>query len=37
MRTLTVALGERSLPIHIGPGLLRRGDLIAPHLQQKRR
>ncbi|HNL20531.1 MAG TPA: 3-dehydroquinate synthase [Rhodocyclaceae bacterium] len=36
MRTLTVALGERSYPIHIGPGLLRRGDLIAPHLQQKK-
>ena len=31
MRTLTVALGERSYPIHVGDGLLRRaGDLLAP-------
>lgn len=36
MQTLTVALGERSYPIHIGAGLLERGDLIAPHLKQKK-
>ena len=31
MRTLTVALGERSYPIHVGEGLLRRaGELLAP-------
>ena len=31
MRTLTVALGERSYPIHVGDGLLRRaGELLAP-------
>lgn len=33
--TLTVNLGDRSYPIHIGPGLLGRGDLIAPHLPQR--
>lgn len=33
MRTLNVALGERSYPIHIGPGLLARADLILPHLK----
>ena len=36
MQTLTVDLGERSYPIHIGPGLLDRADLITPHLAQKR-
>jgi 3-dehydroquinate synthase len=36
MRTLTVALGERSYPIHIGPGVLERPDLIAERLPQKR-
>jgi 3-dehydroquinate synthase len=36
MQTLTVQLGERSYPIHIGPGLLGRVDLIAPHLAQPR-
>ena len=36
MQTLTVDLGDRSYPIHIGPGLLDRADLIAPHLAQKR-
>ena len=31
MRTLTVALGERSYPIHVGDGLLRRaGELLGP-------
>ncbi len=32
MRTLTVALGERSYPIHIGAGLLGDARLVAPHL-----
>lgn len=32
--TLGVNLGDRSYPIHIGPGLLDRGDLIRPHLPQ---
>jgi len=32
VRTLEVALGERSYPIHIGAGLLGRADLLAPHL-----
>lgn len=36
MQTLTVALGERSYPIHIGPGLLRQAELIVPHLLQPR-
>jgi 3-dehydroquinate synthase len=36
MQTLTVDLGDRSYPIHIGPGLLDQADLIAPHLTQKR-
>ncbi len=36
MQTLTVDLGERSYPIHIGPGLIGRADLLAPHLAQKR-
>ena len=36
MRTLTVDLADRSYPIHIGPGLLERGELIATHLSQKR-
>ena len=35
MRTLTVALGERSYPIHIGPGLLQQAGLILPHLKSK--
>jgi 3-dehydroquinate synthase len=34
MQTLTVALGERSYPIHIGPGLLKRPELIAARLPQ---
>ena len=36
MRTLEVALGERSYPIHIGPNLLERHDLITPHLSTPR-
>ncbi|MDO8811384.1 MAG: 3-dehydroquinate synthase [Gallionella sp.] len=36
MQTLTVGLGERSYPIHIGSGLLFRGDLLLPHLPHKR-
>lgn len=36
MQTLTVALGERSYPIHIGPGLLTRAELLVPHLAQPR-
>ncbi|MHB1060361.1 MAG: 3-dehydroquinate synthase [Thiobacillus sp.] len=36
MRTLTVDLGDRSYPIHIGAGLLNQAELILPHLAQKR-
>ena len=36
MQTLTVALDDRSYPIHIGPGLIDRAELILPHLAQKR-
>ena len=36
VQTLTVALGERSYPIHIGPGLLGQAALITPHLAQPR-
>lgn len=36
MQTLTVDLGDRSYPIHIGTGLLDRAELIVPHLAQKR-
>jgi 3-dehydroquinate synthase len=36
MQTLTVDLGDRSYPIHIGAGLMDRADLILPHLPQKR-
>lgn len=36
MQTLTVSLGERSYPIHIGAGLLARADLVAPHFKQKK-
>jgi 3-dehydroquinate synthase len=35
-RTITVGLGDRSYPIHIGPGLLARPDLFAPHLASGR-
>ena len=36
MQTLTVDLGERSYPIHIGPGLLEQAEWLLPHLAQKR-
>jgi len=36
MQTVTVALGERSYPIHIGAGLLARAELFLPHLPQRR-
>jgi len=36
MRTLNVELGERSYPIHVGPGLLERTELLVPRLRQKR-
>lgn len=36
MQTLNVDLGQRSYPIHIGPGLLNRADLLVPHLLQPR-
>lgn len=32
MKTLTVDLGERSYPIHIGQGLLKRPELFKPHV-----
>jgi 3-dehydroquinate synthase len=36
LRSLQVDLGDRSYPIHIGPKLLERTDLILPHLKTKR-
>ena len=36
MRTLTVGLGNRTYPIHIGEGLLARADLFLPHLPQRK-
>ena len=33
MKTLTVALGDRSYPIHIGQGLLGQADLLRPHIR----
>ena len=36
MRTLTVDIKDQPYPIHIGPGLLDRAELITPHLAQKR-
>ncbi len=36
MQTLTVELGDRAYPIHIGTGLLEQGELLRPHLAQKR-
>ena len=36
MQTLTVGLGERSYPIHIGSGLRNHADLLLPHLPHKR-
>lgn len=35
MQTLSVALGERSYPIHVGTGLLGRADLVVPYLARK--
>jgi 3-dehydroquinate synthase len=35
MQTLSVALGERSYPVHVGTGLLGRVDLLAPLLPRK--
>jgi 3-dehydroquinate synthase len=35
MQTLTVDLNERAYPIHIGENLLRRPELILPHLARK--
>ena len=34
--TLTIALDERSYPIHIGAGLLDRAELFSPHVRAKR-
>lgn len=36
MRTLNVALGERSYPIHIAPGLIDRAGLLLPFLRTRR-
>ena len=36
IETLNVALDEPSYPIHIGPGLLSRPELILPHIKQKK-
>ncbi len=36
MQTLSVALGERSYPVHIGTGLIGRANLILPLLAQER-
>jgi 3-dehydroquinate synthase len=36
VQTLTVNLGARSYPIHVGSKLLRNADLLAPHLPYKR-
>ena len=36
MTTLTVALGERSYPIHIGERLLEQAPLYAPHVEARR-
>lgn len=35
MQTLTVALGDRTYPIHIGSSLIIQADLILPHLKRK--
>ena len=35
MKTLHVDLGERSYPIHIGPNLLGRAELVRPHIKGK--
>jgi 3-dehydroquinate synthase len=34
--TLTVGLGDRSYPIHIGPGLLDQPELLSPHVASRR-
>lgn len=36
MQTLNVGLAERSYPIHIGGGLMRRAELLLPHIPKKR-
>ena len=36
LTSLTVNLADRSYPIHIGPGLLAHGELIAQHLPQRK-
>ena len=36
MRTVTVGLGRRAYPIHIGEALLARADLFLPHLLQRK-
>ncbi len=36
LQTLTVGLGDRAYPIHIGAQLLTRADLFAPHLPQRK-
>ena len=36
METLTVGLGERSYPIHVGSGLLDRAELLQAHVPRKR-
>ncbi len=36
MQTLSLALGERSYPIHIGAGLIGDARLYAPHVKQRR-
>ena len=36
MRSVSVGLGQRSYPIHVGRGLLQRADLILAHLKQPR-
>lgn len=36
LQTLHVDLGERSYPIHIGPGVLQQDDLLLPHIHGKK-
>ena len=36
MQTLTVALGDRSYPVHVGAGLLTHADLITTRLPQRK-
>lgn len=35
MQTLNLDLGERSYPIHIGQGLLKKAELVTPHIRGK--